>query len=71
MLQKGEPKRALDALEYAALSDDTALVREVALGALARSAPGVARRTLARAAGGDPEPRVRKTAEALLASLSP
>jgi hypothetical protein len=71
LVQKGEPKAALAALEHAALADDTALVREVALGALAKAAPGAAQRTLSRAAGTDPEPRVRKTAAALAKGAPP
>jgi tetratricopeptide (TPR) repeat protein/HEAT repeat protein len=69
MIRRGEPKRAVLALEQAALGDGTALVREAALRALAKAAPELSRRALEQAAGGDPEPRVRKTAAALAAAL--
>jgi tetratricopeptide (TPR) repeat protein/HEAT repeat protein len=71
LIKKGEPKRALEALEKTALGDETALVREAALRALHRAAPEAARRTLTQASGADPEPRVRKSAQALLREPAP
>ena len=69
MVRRGEPEQALLALEQSALGDGTALVREAALRALSKAAPERSRRTLTRVAGTDPEPRVKKTAAALLASF--
>jgi hypothetical protein len=66
LVKAGAPANALSALERAAANDDTALVREAALKALARAAPELARSALARARDSDPEPHVRKTADALL-----
>ena len=63
--------RALEALEKTALGDETALVREAALRALHRAAPEASSRTLTQASGADPEPRVRKSAQALLREPAP
>lgn len=66
LVRMGAPASAVSALERAAAKDDTALVREAALKALSRAAPELARGALTRARDSDPEPHVRKTAEALL-----
>jgi HEAT repeat protein len=71
LIENGEPRRALEALEKTALGDETALVREAALRALHRAAPAAARRALTQASGADPEPRVRKSARALLEEPAP
>jgi len=69
LIRGGEPREAQAALEHAAIEDRTALVREAALRALARSGGSAARSVIERARSTDPEPRVRKTASALAASL--
>jgi HEAT repeat protein len=61
-------RKGAEALERAATHDDTALVREAALRALAKVDPGAARRVAAKVATSDPEPRVRETAKTLEAS---
>lgn len=66
LIRQGEPLEAIEALEQRARADATALVREAALAALARSAPARARQTLERARDTDPEPHVRRAAQALL-----
>ncbi len=71
VLKGGEPAAAVQALARAAQKDDTALVREAALTAFARSAPELARPSLERARETDPEPHVRRTAEALLSKGRP
>lgn len=55
-------------LTKAALGDEFAFVRETALRALAAAARAGSRPTLEQASKRDPEPRVRKVAETLLAS---
>jgi len=58
-------KKGAEALEGAATRDDTALVREAALRALAKVDPEAAQRVATKMAGSDPEPRVRETAKTL------
>jgi HEAT repeat protein len=70
IVKAGSPPSALSALERAASKDDTALVREAALTAISRAAPELSRAALERARDSDPEPHVRKTAGALLRSIT-
>jgi hypothetical protein len=56
-------KRAADALAKAAEKDDTALVREAAVLALAKVDPETGRSVAARVAAKDAEPRVRAAAK--------
>jgi hypothetical protein len=70
-VRAGAPASALGALERAASKDDTALVREAALTAFSRAAPELSEAALERARDSDPEPHVRKTAQALLRSAPP
>jgi tetratricopeptide (TPR) repeat protein/HEAT repeat protein len=66
LISRGGPEPAVAALRRAAGGDETALVREAALTALAHGAPELARPDLERARDSDPEPHVRKAAAALL-----
>jgi len=66
LAETGIDSEAVGALAGAAENDEFSLVREAALRAIARAAPGAAKPLLRRAAARDPEPRVRQTARSLL-----